>query len=163
MTCVKSFGSYSIGLLRSHEIIHTVEKLFTCTQCGQSFTRADMLKAHEMVHSGIKAFSCETCGNSFARSSTLNQMYNVRSLGGYEFGLELESVLGKFDKNELQRHFINGISISSTFIVFKLFKLTFAYMFSVISDLKVSNFVDLVHSNPSGRKRGKSKALSQVL
>ena len=44
------------------------------------------------------------------------------SLGGYEFGLELESVLGKFDKNELQRHFINGIGISSTFIVFISFQ-----------------------------------------
>ena len=52
-------------------------------------------------------------------SGTLDrEMAQSWSLGGYEFGLELEYVLGKFDKNELQRHFINGISISSTFIVF---------------------------------------------
>ena len=58
------------------------------------------------------------------------------SLGGYEFGLELESVLGKFDKNELQRHFINGISISSTFIVFISYSSShLRIMFSVISDL----------------------------
>ena len=40
------------------------------------------------------------------------------SLGGYEFGLEIESVLGKIRENDLQRHLINGISISSAFIVF---------------------------------------------
>ena len=40
------------------------------------------------------------------------------SLGGYEFGLEIESVLGNIRENDLQRHFINGISIYSAFIVF---------------------------------------------
>ena len=42
---------------------------------------------------------------------------HVASAGGYEFGLEIEST-GKIRENDLQRHFINGISISSAFIVF---------------------------------------------
>ena len=43
---------------------------------------------------------------------------HFRSLGGAEIGWNLYLGLRKFENNELQRHFIEWISISSAFIVF---------------------------------------------
>jgi hypothetical protein len=51
------FGSlFSQFSLKSNNQVDTNTKLFTCTECGQTFNRAHNLKSHKTTHSASKLF-----------------------------------------------------------------------------------------------------------
>ncbi|NXW90854.1 ZNF32 protein, partial [Alopecoenas beccarii] len=44
-----------------HELIHTGEKPFTCSNCGNSFRQKKRLVIHQRIHTGEKPFACADC------------------------------------------------------------------------------------------------------
>ena len=95
-------GIYTKVHLKSHEMIHTVEKPFACSKCDKTFKingelkmhesyqhRRDTiyilqmwqgiytkvhLKSHEMIHTGEKAFACSKCDKAY-KSSQLQFLF----------------------------------------------------------------------------------------
>ena len=43
------------------ELIHTDDKLFSCSYCEKKYSRKGSLKLHEMIHTGEKPFPCSYC------------------------------------------------------------------------------------------------------
>ena len=43
-----------------------------CQHCGKSFTRKDKLQRHEMIHKVDKPFTCVPCNLEFVRQETFN-------------------------------------------------------------------------------------------
>jgi hypothetical protein len=62
---------------RSHERVHTGEKIFVCKWegCNKKFAHLSSLQAHIAKHQGIKPFACEQpgCTQKFANKSNLNR------------------------------------------------------------------------------------------
>ena len=58
--------------LKSHKLIHTVEKPFECTKCEQGYTTSGNWKTHMLIHTGYKPFNCKKWENSFTESSNLS-------------------------------------------------------------------------------------------
>ncbi|XP_037130506.1 zinc finger protein 467-like [Syngnathus acus] len=48
-----------------------VTKNFSCSDCGQRYTRREHLKRHTRSHTGEKPFLCSVCGQRFTRKGTL--------------------------------------------------------------------------------------------
>ena len=67
--CGETFTSSS-GLLK-HALIHTVERLHSCSYCGKQFNRNDNMLRHQLVHTGVKPFKCSVCGKAFGHSISL--------------------------------------------------------------------------------------------
>ncbi|XP_036412856.1 zinc finger protein 135-like, partial [Colossoma macropomum] len=57
----------------SHPRIHTGEELFTCSQCGESFSYERSLKRHLDVHEGKRPHQCSQCEWSFKSVSHLRE------------------------------------------------------------------------------------------
>ena len=54
------------GYMKKHEMIHTSDKQFKCTKCGNRFSLFSYLKTHQRFNTGEKPFKCTKCRNRFS-------------------------------------------------------------------------------------------------
>ncbi|KDQ08158.1 hypothetical protein BOTBODRAFT_148826 [Botryobasidium botryosum FD-172 SS1] len=54
-----------------HENSHTLEKTWSCWQCGHIFTQKVNLDAHMRTHTGERPYYCNICRKSFTQYATL--------------------------------------------------------------------------------------------
>uniref|UniRef100_A0AAY5KDL6 C2H2-type domain-containing protein n=1 Tax=Esox lucius TaxID=8010 RepID=A0AAY5KDL6_ESOLU len=71
--CGKLF--LSMSSLTRHDLIHTQERPFKCTQseCGKSFKSKSEVKVHMRYHTGERPFKCKDCGKGFTQNCYLTQ------------------------------------------------------------------------------------------
>ncbi|XP_040275486.1 zinc finger protein 2 homolog [Bufo bufo] len=68
LQCGKQFTK-SLDL--STQRTHTEEKLYSCSECGNTFIQKSDLVNHERIHTGEKPYSCSECEKCFTQKSDL--------------------------------------------------------------------------------------------
>jgi len=68
--CDKKFA-YAMSVKIHDRLIHKKERPFTCTECDRHFSTKSNLKAHKVKHVGEKPFVCTQCEDRFINSSSL--------------------------------------------------------------------------------------------
>ncbi|XP_040273730.1 zinc finger protein 436-like [Bufo bufo] len=67
--CGKGFTDKSSRV--RHERSHTGEKPYSCSECGKCFTERFSLVKHQRRHTGEKPYTCSECGKCFTYKSYL--------------------------------------------------------------------------------------------
>uniref|UniRef100_H3A175 Zinc finger protein 628 n=1 Tax=Latimeria chalumnae TaxID=7897 RepID=H3A175_LATCH len=68
----------------SAEVVETVEMLFKCGSCEETFKNEELLQSHQQVHAQPEAkeersYACTTCGKSFKNASGLSRHQHSHS------------------------------------------------------------------------------------
>uniref|UniRef100_A0A8C2IVQ9 C2H2-type domain-containing protein n=1 Tax=Cyprinus carpio TaxID=7962 RepID=A0A8C2IVQ9_CYPCA len=87
--------------------IQAGEKLYTCEQCGKSFSIKDSFRVHLKIHTGVKPYSCKLCGKSFLRKGNLKTHMRVHT-GEKPF------ICSQCDKSFRQKRDLNGFNHKRT-------------------------------------------------
>ncbi|CAL4066448.1 unnamed protein product, partial [Meganyctiphanes norvegica] len=68
--CDKVF-SIETALIK-HQVVHTREKPYQCSQCFKAFTQKNNLTYHmRRTHAGEKPYQCSKCDKAFTQNNTL--------------------------------------------------------------------------------------------
>ena len=90
--------------LRQHFRMHTGERKYACTACGETFVRQFLLTEHMRIHTGEKPFSCSVCHMLFRRNLD-RRAHEVRYHNGQVEGFPcLECGKLFVIKSKLQKH-----------------------------------------------------------
>nr|XP_020496263.2 gastrula zinc finger protein XlCGF57.1-like [Labrus bergylta] len=65
--------------LHNHMIRPSIETPLSCPVCKRSFNRKSQMVTHMRVHTGEKPFSCSVCGKMFSRHENLKRHYIVHT------------------------------------------------------------------------------------
>ncbi|XP_053143745.1 zinc finger protein 287-like [Hemicordylus capensis] len=65
--------------LHTHQIIHTDDKKYKCSECGKKFSKRSQLTYHQRIHTGEKPYQCLVCGKSFSRKANLTSHKNIHT------------------------------------------------------------------------------------
>ncbi|XP_020496263.3 gastrula zinc finger protein XlCGF57.1-like [Labrus bergylta] len=65
--------------LHNHMIRPSIETPLSCSVCKRSFNRKSQMVTHMRVHTGEKPFSCSVCGKMFSRHENLKRHYIVHT------------------------------------------------------------------------------------
>ena len=66
--------------LKTHEIIHTDEKRFSCSKCEKKFSQSQHFKTNEQIHTDEKPFSCSKCEKKFSSSGNLKTQERIHTV-----------------------------------------------------------------------------------
>ncbi|XP_040294008.1 zinc finger protein 665-like isoform X1 [Bufo bufo] len=69
----KRFKSYAL------QQSHTMERRFSCSECGKCFVKKSSLDEHWKIHTGLRPFSCSECGKCFAYKSCLIEHHKIHT------------------------------------------------------------------------------------
>ena len=80
-TCQDCGGRYKTSTqLKLHiRTVHAGEKSHICNVCGKMFSQSVGLKAHMPIHTGERPYHCETCGKTFAQKGSLAVHQRIHS------------------------------------------------------------------------------------
>ena len=80
-TCLDCGGRYKTSTqLKLHiRAVHAGEKNHVCSDCGKKFSQREGLNAHMSIHSDEKPYHCETCGKAFKRKVGLEKHQTIHS------------------------------------------------------------------------------------
>ncbi|XP_075070573.1 uncharacterized protein LOC142159778 isoform X2 [Mixophyes fleayi] len=69
VTGVKSCNNFSyVSCQRKNVNDHSVDKSWSCSECGKCFTTKRNFHIHQRIHSGEKSYSCSECGKCFTKN-----------------------------------------------------------------------------------------------
>ena len=71
--CDQSFAN--LGELNKHEAEHKSDKPYSCSQCDKKFKNPCELNQHEAEHQSDKPFSCKKCGKNFVKNEVLGREF----------------------------------------------------------------------------------------
>ncbi|PIO12493.1 hypothetical protein AB205_0175950, partial [Aquarana catesbeiana] len=68
-----------------HEGAHRGDNLFSCSECGKSFTKKGKLIQHQRVHTTECTFPCSECGKCFKHKHNLVRHQRIHTKCGKSF------------------------------------------------------------------------------
>ncbi|GLV45896.1 crooked legs [Carabus blaptoides fortunei] len=98
--CAKTFRFESS--LKFHNLSHTREKKYSCTECDKTFAQSGHLYYHKRYHTGIRPYKCTLCYKTFAVKG--NFTAHMRRHRGEKKFICIVCEQAFYDSSSLYRH-----------------------------------------------------------